>query len=169
MYSLPHESESRSRTPYLSLCQELLYRAAGCAPAGMSAGSPAAAQSSHSGVSAQRGSTGGPEQVESIAARAQSHSGSCYGDAVVDILALSPAVANAEVSSAERPSDEQIIAQENAIRCVSAWCAGHRLRCSSVCTLVCSTQQHGLCRASEAEKLSFVGDIEPLAALVKGA
>ena len=31
-----------------------------------------------------------------------------------------------------------------------------------------STQQHGLCRASEAEKLSFVGDIEPLAALVKG-
>lgn len=81
----------------------------------MSAGSPAAAQSSHSGVSAQRGSTGGPEQVESIAARAQSHSGSCYGDAVVDILALSPAVANAEVSS--RPTDEEIIAQENAIRC----------------------------------------------------
>lgn len=87
-------------------------------PAGMSAGSPAAAQSSHSGVSAQRGSTGGPEQVESIAARGQSHSGSCYGDAVVDILALSPPVANTEVSSCERPSDEEIIAQENAIRCV---------------------------------------------------
>lgn len=34
--------------------------------------------------------------------------------------------------------------------------------------LNCSTQQHGLCRASEAEKLSFVGDIEPLAVLVKG-
>ena len=34
--------------------------------------------------------------------------------------------------------------------------------------LKCSTQQHGFCRASEAEKLSFVGDIEPLAALVKG-
>ena len=123
MCTVSHVSLKQERTlARLSLCGELLYCAAGCAPAGMSAGSPAAAQSSHSGVSAQRGSTGGPEQVESIAARAQSHSGSCYGDAVVDILALSPAVANAEVSSAERPSDEQIIAQENAIRCAALWC-----------------------------------------------
>ncbi|KAK9846306.1 hypothetical protein WJX81_001294 [Elliptochloris bilobata] len=101
----------------------------------MAAGSPAPAQSSHSGVSAQRGSTCSAEQVESIAANVPSHSGSCYGDAVVDIVALSPAVQNAEVSS--RPTDEEIIAQENAIR------------------------------ASEAEKLGFVGDIEPLVALEK--
>jgi hypothetical protein len=74
---------------------------------------PAAPQPSHSGVSAQRGSTCGAEQVESIAARPDSHSGSCYGGPVVDILALSP-VQNAEVSS--RPTDEEIIAQENAIR-----------------------------------------------------